>query len=459
VATRIYHYNTHAEKRYFLGSQHHGLYDMIALNGNIVSNTPEGVAGFLATAGKDFYIDPQTHAFQHATIHLKSDISDKEAGEPPEYKFKPSIEKLARERLEGPFADVIQEDRPIGPTSFLDERGNIRTEEVDKVCQSVGKFQLRTMIDELDDEAKELIGDISRLRPKFLIAPYFCLANSRWVEWLKINMACYQRTQELFEDLPVYLGLVLSKERLNDGTEIINAISHVRPNGILLWIDEHVEEALGKAEIERYVSFLQGLGQVSDTIYNSHGGYLSILLCHSEVGGLLGGVGHAMNYGEHRAIVPVGGGLPMAQFYLLSVHSRLRYADAASIIQPKGWLNSVEQYRENICRCRQCQELLEEKGGAEAAFAEYGRSNPVTITRRSGTIVRLEYPTKEAKQIATRHYLYNKAKEFENIEEKNFRELLLELNSTYDAISLDAGEDFVRHLFTWHEALGRLISD
>jgi len=457
MITHIYHYNTHAEKRYFLGPQHHGLYDMIALNGNIVSNTPEGVAGFLATAGKDFYIDPQTHAFQHATIHLKRDISDKDAGEPPQYEFKPSIEKLARERLGGPFVDVIQNNRPIGPTSFLDERGNIRTEEVDNVCQSVGEFQLRTMIDELDDEAKELIGDVSRLRPNFLIAPYFCLATHHWREWLRINLACYQRMREIFQDSQVYLGLVLSKERLNDGTEIIDAISHVRPNGILLWIDEHVEEALGKAEIERYVNFLQGLGRVSDTIYNSHGGYLSILLCHSEAGGLLGGVGHAMNYGEHRAIVPVGGGLPMAQFYLLPIHSRLRWGDAASIIQPRGWLDSVENYRQNVCTCHQCLELISQQGNAERAFSVYGRSNPVTITRRTGVIVRLEYPTREAKQAATRHYLYNKAKEFENIREKDFNELLLNLDNTYNSISSNTGESFVGHLFTWYEALGGLM--
>lgn len=458
MATRIYHYNTHAEKRYFLGPQHHSLYDIIALNGNIVSNTPEGVAGFIATAGKDFYIDPQTHAFQHATIHLKRDVSDKEAGEPPEYEFKPSIEKLAKERLDGPFADVIQKDRPIRTTSFLDGSNNIQNDVVDLVCQRIGDFQLNTMLAELDDEAKELIGDISKLQPKFLISPYFCLAVHPWREWLKINVACYRRMRELFEDLPTYFGLVLSRDRLNDRDEIIDALSSVNPDGILLWIDEHVEEALGKAEIERYVSLLHGLDQVSDTIYNSHGGYLSILLCHSEAGGLLNGVGHAMNYGEHRAIVPIGGGLPMAQFYLLSVHSRLRYADAASIIQPKGWLSSIEQYRENVCRCHQCQELLEEKGGAEAAFAEYGKSSPVTIRRRSGTIVRLEYPTKGAKQAATRHYLYNKAKEFEDIQEKNFRELLREIIDAYNAISSDAGEDFVGHLFTWHEALSRLIT-
>jgi len=308
------------------------------------------------------------------------------------------------------------------------------------------------------NEAKKFIGDLSNLKPNFLIAPYFCLATHRWREWLKINIACYQKMKALFRDLPIYLGLVLSKERLNDRAEIIEAISTVKPDGILLWIDKHVEEALGVTDIERYVNFLQGIKGVVGTTYNSHGGYLSILLCHSEAGGLLDGVGHAMNYGEHRSVVPIGGGLPMAQFYLFSVHSRLRYADAAGIVQPKGWLDSVEQYRKNVCMCHQCQELLSEKGRAESAFAEYGKSNPVTIARRSGGIVRLDYPTKGAKQAATRHYLYNKAKEFDDVQNKSFNELLQNLQNTYNEITSDLGDGFISHLLTWQKTLDGLIS-
>jgi len=448
----------HAEKRYFLGPEHHSLYDMIALNGNIVSHTAEGVAGFLATAGKEFYIDPQTHAFQHATIHLKRDISDKEAGEPRKYEFKPSIKKLARERLGGAFSSVIDNDKPIEPTAFLDSNGKIRKEAIDTICQSVGNFQLNTMLDELDDEAKEFIGEASNLQPKFVVAPYFYLSPHRWREWLQINIACYNRTKALFTGLPTYLALVTSQEVAEKHEEIVSAICTVKPDGILLWIESHVEETLAESQVEDYIKLLQGLRKAAGTIYNCHGGYLSVLLCHSDAGTLLDGMAHSMNYGEHRAVVPIGGGLPMAQFYLLSVHSRLRYADAASIIQPKGWLKSVGQYRENVCMCHQCQELLNEKGGAEAAFVEYGRSNPVTITRRSGAIVRLEYPTKGAKQAATRHYLYNKAKEFDDVQKKSFSELLENLQNTYNEITSDSGDSFVSHLLTWHKGLDGSIS-
>ena len=123
MTAHIYHYNTHAEKRFFLGSEHRHLYDLIAVNGNIISHSPEGSAGMLATAGKEFFIDPQTHAFQHPTRFLKRDISDREKGEPPKYAFKPSVDRLARERLGFPFDSVITNDRPLTADIFLDSAG------------------------------------------------------------------------------------------------------------------------------------------------------------------------------------------------------------------------------------------------------------------------------------------------------------------------------------------------
>lgn len=447
----IYHYNTHAEKRYFLGPEHHDLYDIIGLNGNIVSYGPEGVAAFLATAAKDFYIDPQTHAFQHATIHLKRDVSDKKKKQPQLYKFKPSIIKLAKERLGPPFSDVITNDRPISTTVFLDN-DNIKNNVIESVCQSVKQFQLDMIENELDDEAKEFIGESSSFKPAFVIAPYFYLSEHHWREWLKINISCYYKMKELVQEVPTYLSLVISRDALDNATAIVTAISGVKPDGILLWIDNHVEEELRKSEVERYIHFLQGLRKTTETIYNSHGGYLSILLSHSEKA-CLDGVAHSVNYGEHRNVVPIGGGLPMARFYLHPVHSRLRWGDAADIVQPRGWLESVASYRKNICMCHQCQELFAEKGSAEKAFDLYGKSNPITITRRNGTIVRLDYPTKEAKQAATRHYLYNKAKEFDDVETKTWSELLQDLKTRYNEISAESGEDSVAHLRTWYGTL------
>jgi len=453
MVRHIYQYNTHTERGFFLGPEHHSLYDLIALNGNIVSHTPAGIAAFVSTTGKDFYIDPQTHAFQHSTIHLKRDISDKEKGEPPKYDFKPSVARLARERLGGIFASVIDRDRPISLKAFLSD-DNVNNSVIESVCQSIGDFQLKTMVNELDEEAKDLIGDTSKITPQFLVAPYFYLSATKWQDWLKINSACYRKMKLFFRSKPVYFSLVMSKDVLDHHSgEIVSEISSLHPDGILLWIDDHREELLEEEEVQRYVSFLKQLRGVTSDLLNPHGGYLSTLLCHSEAGRLLSGVGHAMNYGEHRPVIPIGGGLPMAHFYFRSVHARLRFADAAAVFVGKNWLETVESYKQNVCKCRQCQELISLKTSAEAAFFAYGESSPITFARRTGAIVRLSYPTPDAKLVATNHYLYNKALEFSDVRSRGFGELVAELKSIYDDLTDDVGDECCSHLIKWHSVL------
>ena len=454
MSVHIYHYNTNSEQRFFLG-QNRELYNLIALNGNIVSHMPDGIASFISTANKNFYIDPQTHAFQHSTINLKRDVSNKKEREPPKFEFKPSIRKLAQERLGSPFSLVIEEDRPIRTTDFFRNDGEIDDDLITNICQNVIRFQLETIINSLDEETKEFLNSEDDFRPEFVIAPYFYLSPRQFREWLKINIECYKKSCEIFQNIQIYLSLVVSKKVLQRGDEIISAISELKPMGILIWIDEHIEEDLIENDISIYTKFLRKLKTHTDIIYNNHGGYLSILLCHKEIGSLLNGVGHSINYGENRSVIPIGGGIPMARFYLPSVHSRLRFGDALHIVKDsKGWLNSIDDYRENVCCCTQCMELIKEKkGDIVKAFDAYGESYPVTFRRRSGTVISLEYPTKEARMIAARHYLFNKAKEFSDLEEFPFKILLQKLENAYDEISPYLGDELMAHLLSWKLAL------
>lgn len=459
MSEHIYHYNVHSEQRYFVGPEHRGLYDLIFLNGNIVSHTPAGIAAFLATTAKDFYIDPQTHIFQHNTIHLKRDNSDASKGETPDYQFKPSIIKLAQERLGEPFSLVIEQDRPLSPPDFFQEDGSINQERINSICENVVNFQKDTMYNSLDDESRELLSENVNFRPKFIIAPYFFLSPIRFSNWLNITKSCYLRTKEIVTDLQVFFVLVVSKEALDSGIDdIVGAVSEINADGIIIWIDEHTEEDLSIRELKRFIALIRGLRNSTGTIHNSHGGYFSIMLCHSEFGNLLNGVGHSINYGESRSVVPVGGGIPMARFYFPSIHSRIRFGDALGIVTSKNWLTSIDEYRAKICSCLQCAKLIEENNTANEVFYEYGRSFPVTIRRRSGSIVSLEYPTKEAKQAAACHYLYNKAREFEDIQNKPLNELVENLRHTYDEIAPYSGEAPVAHLNNWSQVLQELLT-
>lgn len=457
----IYHYNTHSEQRFFLGREHRGLFDIISLNGNIVSHTPIGVASFVANTGKKYFIDPQTHAFQHPTIHLKTEIINKDKQGSPQIDFKPSIVKLAEERLLGPFAQVIKNDRPILPIDFFKDNGQIDNKIITQICENVIYFQTKTMTESLDDEALEFMGEYS-FNPEFIIAPYFYLSPRHFEEWLKITLACYKKTLEIVTDLPVFLALIVSKEALDEGSKtIIEMISRdctQRLDGILLWIDEHTEEELSKSNIQKFITFLKELKSFTNTVYNSHGGYLSILLGHSELDNLISGVGHSINYGETRSVIPIGGGIPMARFYYPPVHSRLRFGDSLSIILSKNLLSLEDDYRSNVCSCLQCAKLIKQKGSILDAFMAYGESKPITFRRRESSIVRLEYPTKEAKQAASCHYLYNKAKEFADINTKGIKDLLNEMESAYNSIAPFSGDELVAHLLNWKISIEEILS-
>ncbi len=460
MARHIYHYNVNAEQRYFLG-KHHKLYDLIALNGNIVSHTPAGIAGFIATTAKPFYIDPQTHAFQHPTINLKKDMrtkEEKDGGRPPRYGFKPSITKLAKERLGGVFGSVIDNDKPILTTDLIDRQDRIIQTSIDDICKGTINFQTRALIDSLDEEAKDLIGQDKDFQPEFVIAPYFYLSPRNYKKWLAINISCYETTKAMYTDKPVFLALVISKEALNKLSDWITKIAELKPDGIILWIDDHIEENLLENEVKLYIDLLKKLKTTTGKLYNNHGGYLSILLSHPQVG-LLDGVGHSINYGEYRKVIPVGGGIPMARFYFPSVHSRLKFGDALGIVHSKGWLQSKEIYLRNVCRCKQCISLIEEKKVINIAFGFYGLTFPVTFRRRPNTIVTLYYPTAEAKRAATCHYLHNKFHEFIMIKDKSFNELIQNMIIAYEDISTESGDELVDHLFYWNKVLNEVFAD
>jgi hypothetical protein len=449
--TRILHFNTHGERRYFLGQENRELYDLIGLNGNIVSHSPAGVAAFLATVAKDFYIDPQTHAFQHATTHLKRKV---ELDNGTVMAFKPSVEKLAKERLGEPFASVISNDRPLTPRNFLDSHGKPVGPVIRQVCEKIAKFQDTFLADSIDEETREYMDDESALHPKFIVAPYFYLSPASWIEWLTVNIAFYNQAKASRQNRDVYLALVMPQGLLGESKRVCDRLQKEvgRIDGILLWIDDHDEEALSSDQALQYVNLLEGLRSSTSVVLNTHGGYLSCMLCHEETGPLLSGVGQAPNYGESRGVVPVGGGLPRARFYLQKAHSRLRFAEAASILVARKWLSMTTTYRDKVCKCQQCDALIRQHGNAEKAFYCYGESN-VSVSERRGTVMEFEYPTAEAKEIGIWHYLYNKNFEFASIGRQSFQSLVDALLSDHTELAEDPDSDYLSYLKVWNQAL------
>jgi len=460
MAYHIYHYNVNAEQKYFLNKDQRKLFDLISLNGNIVSHTPTGIAGFIATVGKKYYIDPQTHAFQHPTIYLKKDISDKEKGEKPNFVFKSSVENLAKANLGSPFSEVITSDKPIRAEEFFNDTGKFDSSIIENTCKGVLNFQKNILFDSLGNDEKEFIEDVSDICPSFLIAPYFYLSPISYEKWFKINLACYKEAKQIEKEIPVYFSLVISQEAYYDKSfadTVTKELKKINPDGVLIWIDDFAEEDLMESKVIYFVNFIKKLKNTTEELINTHGGYLSILLCNNtwNFGNILDGVAHSINYGEHRNVIPVGGGIPFARFYMQQLHSRLKFSDALSIILPNNWLKSYDVYRKYICKCEQCMKIIKPNDNLVDDFNEYNETNPVTF-RRAGSIVRIEYPTSKTKRYAAWHYLFNKAYEFEQVKEKNCIKLLEQLNKSYISISSSCSEKIVSHLSNWHSALNKI---
>lgn len=452
MAIHIYNYSVHAEQRYFLGREHRGGYDAISINGNIVAYSSKGVSSFVATANKQFFIDPQTHAFQHPTVHLKNKSTDENGL--TKYEFKPSIRKLAN-HLGAQFDSVINNDSPIIPDIFVDSRGDVIEENVIEIVDRAVRFQNELLISELNAEDLEFLDSDVDLRPMFILAPYFVLTLRNWERWLSVNLELYKCTKQRYSDKRIFLKIVVSKDVLEDhANEICEQVNSVNPDGILLWIDELNEQEASRSLLQSYLLLLRNLKSQTSEIYNTHGGYFSTLLTHREVN-LLQGVGHSINYGEYRPIVPVGGGIPRAWFYLPLLHTRVRYGDALGILLENNYLQSVDSFGTNVCKCLQCKELISKLGSIEKVFNAYGESS-VSVQRRAGSFVRFEYPTKEAKQYAARHYLYNKQYEFENLNEVGIGERANELEETLNNVSSGTDPSYLRHLFKWKKCLDEL---
>ena len=123
-----------------------------------------------------------------------------------------------------------------------------------------------------------------------------------------------------------------------------------------------------------------------------------MLLRHS----ILDGVTHGLEYGEERPLLPVGGGVPTAKFYLPCLHLRLRREDAVRAVRALHGFDDVDSFHNNVCNCPQCEKTI--ANDPERDFGNYLRTKRVNNRN-------IPYP--ETKDNSVRHYMLCKQREFE----------------------------------------------
>lgn len=402
-------YGTPADQKYLL-RPFLDTYDELVINANMVAHARAALTAFLMQHArqKPFFIDPQTHAFQHDISSLES------KGEKSSGKIKRSIQNLIEAYGDPIKRAVLEHHRCVLPRDFRDQAV------LQQFCQQVMRFQLEAISQEAEksDTAKyyKFVQGKRGLQkidfgPTLVIPPYFHMTSSTVDQWISININSAKIGLAGANKTSVGVQIVISKDLMVNNTaqtKLVNAYSELDPAVFLLWIDGFSEHDAARYELNAFAHLLGDLSKHAPVV-NLYGGFFSIALQRCGIVKHLAGVCHGLEYGESRDVVPVGGGIPIAKFYYPALHKRLAFRDALRVAQKEGGLKALPSFYKVVCNCDECKQVITKDPMSD--FAEYGRSHPVSFMRQNRPIA-IEYPLPETKEHCVRHYMWSKSREY-----------------------------------------------
>lgn len=394
-------FGTAADQQFLLG-KFLPTYDHLIINANILAYMTSALATFLSTKTKNkpYFVDPQTHAFQHDIKYIQSD-SKKSKG-----KIKRSVQKLV-EAFGDPVSSSISRGCPVTPANF-------RTMSLTaSFCNRVLKFQEETVSKEISQsdaaDYYKFVGlkASKAFSPSLLVAPYFYLSSSDFKRWLLLNIKCAEISIDLAKRYKKPLGvqIVISQDLLMNGAKmkvLIREYSARKPDLFLIWIDSFPEPEASEESLERFVWFINELGKTAPVV-NLYGGFLSVALSRCGIANQLIGVAHSLEYGESRGVIPVGGGFPTAKYYFPDLHVRLLFRDALRAVRAVDGVRSPKKFYDNVCDCKQCRTTITKN--PEKEFEEYGK-----MGQKNGG---KPYPLPDTKKKTVAHYMWCKQKEYQ----------------------------------------------
>lgn len=454
----ILRYGTNAEQKHIESLSK--TFDTLSINGNMLAYTPGSISKFLLThcieEGKCFFIDPITHAFQHSIDKIMS-YSQKEK----KFVVKKSIKNLT-DAYGDPIKSKIEAGKIVIPSDF----DNADTRKA--FCNRVLEFQNDTITTQLQEKGfLEYIEDdpeaLSQLSPCFLIPPYFYLTLSSYDSWLSLNIDFLKIALQNYSSDKIYAQIVVNKDILQYESmrnSICNAYLESGIKNILIWIDDFNEHDSSYEILKSYAELIKYFSVNGINIYNLYGGYFSIILSKffDDLGFKLSGVGHGLEYGESRAVVPVGGGIPTSKYYYYPLHKRLDYQLSTELLQSLGYLNNpIDSYYKDICNCPQCKTTLKD---SMTNFSKFENTEYYEVVLR-GVKQKRPYASQETKEICLKHYQYSKCKEFKTRYDKGLSALLDELEGTYLKYSELGilGYDSISYLKNWITILRSFLKD
>lgn len=432
-------FGTFASQRHFVYPTPE-TYAGVVINANMVAHAPAGIAAFLLERTKSarYLVDPLTHAFQH-----DPEVVCDDDGKP-----KPALCSLA-EAYGEPFKSTIGR-RPLCPGDF--NAANIQSS-----AEGCASFQKDTIVRYMAENASAKYVDARDLKqPHAIVAPYFYLTARNCESWLGVMAEFAGATRKAAPKSRILGSIVVARDVLTEERPM-KAIHHAAKasqfDGYLVWIDGLDEQNASKAELRgalRLVRMLRSTVEADGDVISLHGGYFSVLAAGNPGHGrYFTGVTHGPEFGEFRSVVPVGGGIPIARYYVPKLHSRVRYREAQRIFSAMGSLESAKRFHDEVCACPECQSVID---GKIENFVLFGGGTVKNVRRKSG-IVRIEFPLAETTLRCLRHYLQRKKLEYEWAGTKSSDDLLAMLEQNAAGYEATTGPDAVAHLRQWREVL------
>jgi hypothetical protein len=469
-AVHILRYGTVAEKTYL--EKAISTYDYLSINGNSAAYVSRAISKFVVEKffndkNKGFIIDPITYAFQQDIHLLKS--KSKATGEE---KLRKSIKKLI-DKYEKP-ANKVEDGVPIQPSDFPNDDPSLLKE----FCYRVLDFQYSIISDYIDsnDLKKYLqyatssadLDVLPQFHPKILVAPYFYLnpKDANFDSWLKLNIKFLEeslmQSSQNFGNIPVYGEIVISKDVLLNRTVSEKIVSEYKKSkciGFSIWVDNFNEHEENQEMLNGFINFLQGLS--GKPIYNMYGGFFSIMLTHPSIR-LLAGVSHGLEYGESRAVYPVGGGIPVSRYYYMPLHQRKDFTKAFYLLEYNNVLDTsisswgtCDKYYKEICKCAQCTTILENE---MINFVKF-ESNQFYEVKRQNNITRRKKASPETKVNCLYHYLLCKRVEFSMMHKHKISDILkslkIEKEKYNSSVFLDEGE--LDYMDNWYNVFSEYL--
>lgn len=379
-------------------------YNGLVLPANVLLYQYKSTPSVVFMCKKPYFVDPMSYLFGQPFEDFKKRVTEGDA------KFKPSFDRLMIGHGLTPadflpyeytaLLSFLQQPRK-NLEVFVENTLGFQRDQVWKTLREASDLMTKEQRDSLDE---------ARLRPAFLIPPYFLyLPPSKrggpltTVLNSQILDLCWQRRTEWGDIFPM---VFLRREQLDAKyrDDILALYKRNAFPGYCVWINDFDERGATEAEVRGLIELTRGLANGGAQVVMLYGGFFSMLLNYFG----LTSVCHGLAYGERRSIgasAQQGSGPAPIRYYVLELHCFLTLENALTVLRERPHL---------LCNCPACRRIV--------------RGDPERIMR---------YQDEEA--MAQIHFLYNRNQERTLIEESTLERAIENLGWTLE-LNEDIGQ-------------------